>query len=747
MSDQLDRLKAALAADYVVESELGRGGMATVYLARDLKHERQVAIKVLHPELALVGYHPERFLREVRIVASLTHPNILPLHDSGERGGFLYYIMPFIADGSLRGALDSRRHRVEEVVQIGRAVAVALDYAHRRDVLHRDIKPENILFSEGQPLVADFGVARAISACCDDITEIGIAIGSPVYMSPEQAMAEQELDGRSDQYSLACVLYEMLAGRPPFSGPNARSIMAKHAASAAEPVRAANPEVPTEVERALAKALAKEPGDRFATAFEFAEALSEAVSGGTRAVTPETCRTFAVLPFVNASPDPENEYFSDGITDELINALAQVEGLDVASRTSVFALKGGSRDVRSIGSLLGVSTILDGTVRKAGNRLRITAQLSDTSDGRLIWSERYDREVEDVFALQDEITSTIVQTLRATILGDLGEPTSQRYAGNFKAYNLYLQGRYYWNQRTGEGILHAIECFEQAIAEDPEYAPAYSGLADCHAIQVDYRGIPAAEGMERAKAEARKAIELDDTLAEAHSSLAWVTFIYDWDWGGSEREFRRAIELNPRYATARQWNSWRLMALGHVDEALAEGHAALNLDPASVSIRRAMGWLYYYAGQYRSAVQHLRRALEMDPTAYETHRVLGLTHLLDGDLDAAETELRQAMAPPGKSTAYAMAAFAYLMARRGNRAEAEAMLRELYALAREKYVSPVAFATAHSGLEQADETLAWLEKAREERRGWLAYLKVEPLLKWLRGDPRFGELLGRMRLG
>jgi serine/threonine-protein kinase len=397
--------------------------------------------------------------------------------------------------------------------------------------------------------------------------------------------------------------------------------------------------------------------------------------------------------------------------------------------------------------LLGVSTILDGTVRKAGNRLRITAQLSDTSDGRLIWSERYDREVEDVFALQDEITSTIVQTLRATILGDLGEPTSQRYAGNFKAYNLYLQGRYYWNQRTGEGILHAIECFEQAIAEDPEYAPAYSGLADCHAIQVDYRGIPAAEGMERAKAEARKAIELDDTLAEAHSSLAWVTFIYDWDWGGSEREFRRAIELNPRYATARQWNSWRLMALGHVDEALAEGHAALNLDPASVSIRRAMGWLYYYAGQYRSAVQHLRRALEMDPTAYETHRVLGLTHLLDGDLDAAETELRQAMAPPGKSTAYAMAAFAYLMARRGNRAEAEAMLRELYALAREKYVSPVAFATAHSGLEQADETLAWLEKAREERRGWLAYLKVEPLLKWLRGDPRFGELLGRMRLG
>ena len=721
MPDQLDRLKAALAADYVVESELGRGGMAMVYLARDLKHERQVAIKVLHPELAVVGFHPERFLREVRIVASLTHPNILPLHDSGERDGFLYYIMPFMADGSLRGRLDaSGRHSVEQTVQIGRAVAVALNYAHRRDVLHRDIKPENILFSEGQPLVADFGVARAITACCDDITEVGIAIGSPVYMSPEQAMAEQELDGRSDQYSLACVLYEMLSGRPPFAGPNARSIMAKHAAEPAEPVRAANPEVPTGVERALAKALAKEPGDRFATAFEFAEALSEAVSGATRAVTPETCRTFAVLPFVNASPDPENEYFSDGITDELINALAKVEGLDVASRTSVFALKGSGKDMRSIGSLLGVSTILDGTVRKAGNRMRITAQLSDTADGRLLWSERYDREVEDVFAVQDEITSTIVRTLRATLLGELGEPTAQRYTENFTAYNLYLQGRYYWNLRTRESMARAIECFEQAIAEDPGYALAYSGLADCHAIQVDYRGVPAAEGMERAKAEARKAIELDHTLAEAHTSLAWVTFIYDWDWGVSEGEFRRAVELNPRYATARQWNSWRLMAHGQVDEALAEGHAALNLDPASVSIRRAMGWLYYYAGQYNSAVDHLRRALEMDPTAYETHRVLGLTHMLHGNLDEAETELRQATAPAGNSSAYANAALVCLKVARGDRAGAEGVLAELYALAKEQYVSPVAFATAHSGLGQADETLEWLEKAREERRGWLA---------------------------
>jgi serine/threonine-protein kinase len=745
-----ERLAAVLQDRYSLEREIGRGGMATVYLATDRKHERRVAIKVLHPDLAAHGYHPERFLREIRIVASLTHPQILPLHDSDECEGFLYYIMPFVAGGSLRARLERDGPLpVDDTIVITRAIAAALDYAHRHDVVHRDIKPENILFNEGQPVIADFGVARAISVCCDDLTVAGVAIGTPAYMSPEQATGEEQLDARSDLYSLACVVYEMLTGTPPFTGTNVRQTMVRHAVEPPPALRSARPDIPPGVEGAILRALAKEPADRFATTVGFAEALSAPSSSAPHLFpVPDARRTIAVLPFVNASPDPENEYLSDGITDELINALAKVEGLRIASRTSAFALKGTSRDVRSIGASLGVSAILEGTVRKADRRLRVTAQLTNVADGRLLWSERYDREIEDVFALQDEIAGTIVQTLRHTLLGDLGELVPRRYTENVAAHNLYLKGRYYWNQRTKEGIAQAIHCFEQAIAEDPEYALAYSGLADCHAIQVDYRGIPAAEGMQRAKEEARRALALDETLAEAHTSLAWVTFIYDWDWAGAEKAFRRAIELNPRYATARQWHAWLLTALGRTEHALAEGRSALELDPASVTVRRSMGWLYYYARRYDAAAEHLRRALAMDPTSSENHRVLGLVHTQRGALDEAETALRQALAPHRgeRESAYALAALGYLQARRGDRAAAEERLRELEHRAREEYVSPVALVTILVELDRADPALDWLERAYEERRGWLAYLTVEPVLDPLRGNPRFAALVRKMRL-
>jgi serine/threonine-protein kinase len=746
MQDQLELLTAALADDYDVERVLGRGGMATVYLAHDIKHERQVAIKVLNPELAGFGYHPERFLREIRIIAGLTHPNILPLHDSGESGGFLYFITPFVEGGSLRERLKRERELdVAEAVAVARAVAGAIDHAHRRDVLHRDLKPENILFSEGQPMVADFGVARAISECCDKYTEVGFAVGTPFYMSPEQATAQDELDGRSDVYALACVLYEMLTGEPPFTGGNPQQIMARHAAEPAAPLRTIRPTVPAGIEFAVAKALAKDPEDRFDSAGAFADALAAPTSAPVVAAAPEARRSIAVLPLVNTSPDPENAYFADGMTDELMNALAKVDGLHVVSRTSVFALQDTRRDIRSIGALLNVSTVLEGSVRKAGSRLRITVQLSDVADGSLLWSERYDREMADVFALQDEIARTLVQTLRATVLGDLGDPTPRRYTGNVTAYNLYLQGRYFWNRRTRQDIEKAVECFEAAIAEDPQYALAYSGLADCYALQVDYRAIPAAEGMERAKVEARKALELDDTLAEAHTSLAWVTFIYDWDWDAAAREYRRAIELNPRYATARQWHAWLLVVRGRLNEALAEGRTALELDPTTVSIRRSVGWLHYYARDWEAAEQHLRRAVEMDPTAPESHRVLGLTLMQMGRYDAAAAALRTAMAPPGEST-YALAALSYLEALRGERTDAERLLHTLEDVAKRRYVSPVAFATAHLGLGNVDQVFAALEEAYEQRRGWMAYLKAEPLLEPLLGDPRFRELSERMRL-
>jgi serine/threonine-protein kinase len=615
-------------------------------------------------------------------------------------------------------------------------------------VIHRDIKPENILLQEGEPVVADFGVATAISAAGGDsvyITDRGFAVGTPAYMSPEQASAERDLDGRSDLYSLACVLFEMLSGQPPFAGTGPRATMARHAVEPPPSIRSLRPTVPLAVELALQRALAKDPAARFATMADFCDALVTPVLAPVPVPGGQESRAIAVLPFVNASPDPDNEYFSDGMTDELITALTKVEGLHVASRTSVFALKNQREDVRTIGSRLNVSAVLEGTVRKAGNRLRITVQLSSVSDGRTLWSERYDREMADVFAIQDEIAQTIVRTLRTTLLGDIGNPTPVRYTENVKAYSLYLKGRFWWNRRTQADIAEGLRYFEQAIAEDPDYALAYSGLADSYALDLDYRGVPVVEGMERAKAMARKAIALDETLAEAYTSLGWVTFIYDWDWPAAEREFSRAIRLNPRYSTARQWHAWFLVAMGRFDEALAEGRAAIDLDPASVSIRRSMGWLHYYARQYEPALDNLRRALAMNPTAEETHRLLGLVYMQQGMYDDAAASFKEAVASSDYDV-MALAGLGHVAARRGRVDETRAVLNELHERSQTRYVSPVALCGLHVALGEADDAFGWLEQAYRERRGWLAYLKIEPILDGLRNDPRFPRLVERMRL-
>jgi serine/threonine protein kinase len=748
------RLREALADRYRIEEEIGRGGMAAVYLAEDLKHGRKVALKVLLPD-STHSYDAQRFLREIRIAARLSHPQILPVHDSGECDGMLYFIMPYAGCETLRDRLTREGQLPLDVaLRITRAVATALGYAHRLSVIHRDIKPENILLQEGEPVVADFGVAtalaqRAPAAAADGdngyITDRGFAVGTPAYMSPEQASAERDLDGRSDLYSLACVLFEMLAGQPPFAGSNARATMARHAIEPPPSIRSLRPTVPLAVELALQRALAKSPEDRFATMDEFCEALVTPAPSPVLESAKADRRSIAVLPFVNSSPDPENEYFSDGMTDELIRALSKVEGLQVASRTSVFALKNLREDVGTLGRRLNVSTVLDGTVRKSGNRLRITVQLSSVEDGRTLWSERYDREMADVFAIQDEIAGTIVRTLRSTLLGDLSDPTPVRYTANVKAYSLYLKGRFCWNRRTQEGIKEGIRYFEQAIREDPGYALAYSGLADSYALDLDYRGAPVFEGMERAKAEARKAIELDNTLAEAHTSLGWVTFIYDWDWPAADREFSCAVSLNPRYATARQWYSWFLAAMGRFEEALHQGRTAIDLDPASVSVRRSMGWLQYYARQYSDALENLRRALAMNPTSEETHRLLGLVYLQQGLHDEAAGSFKEALAV-SEQDALAFAGLGHVAARRGRASEARAVLEELHQRARTRYVSPVAQAGLYATLGERDLAFGWLEKAYQDRRGWLAYLKIEPILDGLRPDPRFGRLLERMRL-
>ena len=745
-------IASALADRYIVERELGRGGMATVYLAEEKKHGRKVAIKVLRSEItAALG--TERFLREIGIAARLSHPHIVSLIDSGEAGGLLYYVQPHVPGGSLRERLGAdRRLPVKEALRIAQEIGAGLDFAHRNGFVHRDVKPENILFADGHAVLADFGVARA---CCDPkagggtprdtqtVTEVGIAVGTPEYMSPEQASGEVDLGSASDVYSLACVVYEMLAGDPPFTASNPRALMAKHVTERPRSVRGARPEVPVAVDHALMRALEKDPEQRFTSAADFVSALLSPDSAVP--VRPAVTRSIAVLPFVNASPDTENEYLSDGITDELIDALAKISGLRVSSRTSVFALKGKPLDVRAVGALLGATVVLEGTVRKSRDRLRITAQLTSTDDGRLLWSQRYDRQLVDVFAIQDEIAGTIVNTLRATMFTDLSEHVPRRYTENINAYGLYLKGRYAWNKRTREGVAEAVRYFEQAIAEDPSYAPAYAGLADSYALDVDYRSIPVAEAYARAKEYARKALALDESVPSAHASLAWSLFIYDWEWNEAEREFRRAIELNPRYASAHQWFGFLLSSKGQHDAAVLEAHTALELDPASVSARRSIGWMCFYARRYDQALDHLARAIEMNPMAVESYRILGTTLEMQGKSSEAERVLREAITLPGADS-YTKATLGWVLARTGRRPEAEQLVRELESLGRDGYVSPVAFAILHVGLGNVDRALEAGELAFEERRGWLVYFKVNPMLDPLRNQPRFAALLERMRL-
>jgi eukaryotic-like serine/threonine-protein kinase len=790
VTDLLERLQSALGTTYRVERELRGAGMSRVFAAEEHSLGRKVVVKVLPPELSS-AISVERFRREITFAARLEHPHIVPLLIAGEAGELLYYTMPFVEGESL-GARLAREGAlpVREVVRLLREVADALAYAHRHGVVHRDIKPANVLLSDGHARVSDFGVAKALSTAAGagpvgPVTAAGVALGTPNYMAPEQVAADPEADHRADVYALGVLAYEMIAGRPPFSGNSPQEVLAVHATRAPEPVARSRPNMSPELAALVMRCLEHHPADRPQSADEVLRQLeslgtdtgsTESSSSSARKLRraaayvgvpaallagylafsllarqplrraeadPAARRSIAVLPFMNLSSDKENEYFSDGMTEELINALSKVSGLRVAARTSSFAFKGKSADVREIGRRLGVGTVLEGSVRKAGTKLRITVQLVDASDGYHVWSEEYDRELSDVFTVQNDIAQAIAGALEVRLAGDERASLVRPPTGDLGAYELFLKGRFATYQRTSAALAQAVRFFEQAVARDSSFAEAYAGLAEVNVILPFYTATRPAAAWAGARAAAERALALDSTLAGAHAALAYGKAIYEWDWAGAERGFRRAIALDPRYAIARIWHGLYLMGRGRMADGVREYQIAHQLEPLSLLFNTQVGVSLYLSRRYDEAATQLQQTLQLDPNSAIAHGWLGYVYLQMGMPDRAITEFERAEAL-NERRAQTVAGLVYAHSAAGNRRAAEQLLAELLERSRTEYVSPVILAIAYTGLGDRAHALRWLETAADVRDLFLMYMWMMPAFDPLRPDPRFTQVLNKL---
>ena len=734
---------------YKILEKIGSGGMGEVYLALDTKLNRKVALKFLPPHLCQDEDCRKRFTREAQATAGLDHPNIAAIYEVGEFQDRPFYAMQVVEGQSLKDVISEKDLSVERILEVAIQVCEGLQAAHDKEIIHRDIKPSNILLDGyGRVRIVDFGLATIRGS--EQLTKTGSTLGTIGYMSPEQVQGKV-IDQRSDLFSLGVVLYELVTKRNPFKHDNEATTLKAIVDHSPEPLARYKRGVPQQLEAICVKLMEKNPDHRYQFAMGAASDLRKLMEVGlTDVKTKEEKPSIAVLPFSNLSADPEQEYFCDGMAEEIINALTHIEGLRVVARTSCFAFKGKHDDIREIGRKLNVDHVLEGSIRKAGNRVRITGQLIKISDGFHLWSEKFDRDLEDIFEIQDEISHKIAEKLRIELLEISGDQLVKRPTDNLEAYTLYLKGRHFWSRRIKSDLLLSVGFFEQATELDPAFALGFAGLADAHIVLADHNYSNRHEHLRLAEEAANKALELNDSLAEPHATLA-STIYHQWKWTDAEREFKRAIELNPNYPTAHQWYGLYLILVRRLQEAGKHLAIARELDPLSPAMIMAHSAYYYTAREYDKAIETCREGVELSGhwaflmitgwSLVEKGEYVDAIEQLQRASELFERQLLRENLPPD---ILVFLGRAYVL--KGEVEKTRGILNDCLHIAGDEEFPSTAIAALYISLGDNDSALEWLERASRDLDDWLPTFSLSPIFDSIRDNPEFVSLLSRVGL-